>query len=117
MTNGGLPGFFCSVCRVFTGTAKEEHLTCRACGAPRPPDNDKIMLRTLTAAQEASTKLALENQRLRATLRTIRSIAEDARRALCQIPDGGALTRDRMEFLLRSYLAVTGACEAHGVRT
>jgi hypothetical protein len=30
-----LPGWFCSKCSVFTGTAKEELTECRACGAPR----------------------------------------------------------------------------------
>jgi len=30
-----LPGWFCAKCHIFTGTAKEEHLTCRCCGAPR----------------------------------------------------------------------------------
>lgn len=31
-----LPGFHCVRCSAFTGTAKEEHLHCRCCGAPRP---------------------------------------------------------------------------------
>lgn len=30
------PGFICTSCSVFTGTAKEAHKVCRACGAPRP---------------------------------------------------------------------------------
>ena len=29
------PGFICGGCGVFTGTAKENHQACRACGAPR----------------------------------------------------------------------------------
>ena len=30
------PGFMCGDCGVFTGTAKENHQACRACGKERP---------------------------------------------------------------------------------
>ena len=29
------PGFMCGACGVFTGTAKENHQACRACGKER----------------------------------------------------------------------------------
>lgn len=32
-------GFFCRRCGAFTGDAKEFHVTCRCCGAPRPKHN------------------------------------------------------------------------------
>jgi hypothetical protein len=31
-----LPGFICTACGNFTGLAKEDHQTCRCCGAARP---------------------------------------------------------------------------------
>jgi hypothetical protein len=29
-------GWNCGTCGAFTGTVKEDHVTCRCCGAPRP---------------------------------------------------------------------------------
>jgi hypothetical protein len=114
--NDLLPGFTCNRCGVFTGTAKVDHTECRACGTPKPSEDDVTMLQTLTVAQERGSQLMLENQRLKAALRTIRIWSENGRQAVGQIPEGGAFTRERQEAVMRGFLASIGMCESMGVR-
>jgi hypothetical protein len=65
-----LPGWFCDTCKVFNGEAKERPPECRACGAPRPRQDDETMLETLTRTQGRCTELLLENRALRAAKNT-----------------------------------------------
>jgi hypothetical protein len=73
------------------------------------------MLANLTTTQEASTRLALENQQLRALISLIHESAAEIRARICGANYAGSATwmppEDRNDILL-AVLAITGACQS-----